>query len=92
MKKFYLQIFVVFLLSTAHSRGFGPGTITVNRNWNIPEETKVGTLVQPVRMSGSNGNVTFSLENENKEFDNPFWINPNTGYVYLNQSLEGWVS
>jgi hypothetical protein len=95
MRKFYLQIFVVFLLSTAHSRGFGPGTITVDRNWNIPEATKTGTLVKTVQMTGTNSNVTYSLENDemiNGHLDNPFWINPNNGYVYLNQTLEGWVS
>ncbi|XP_070501931.1 tyrosine kinase receptor Cad96Ca [Chironomus tepperi] len=93
MRKFYLQIFVVFLLSTAHSRGFGPGTITVDRNWNIPEATKVGTLVKTVEVKGVNRNVTYALENDDmlsKDLDNPFWINPNNGYVYLNKSLEGW--
>lgn len=86
----------MFLISTTHSRGSGPGTITVDRNWNIPESTVVGTLVKTVQVTGiANRTVTYSLENDemlNRDLENPFWINPSTGYVYLNRSLEGWVS
>lgn len=95
MKNLYLQILIIFLLSTAHSRGFGPGTITVDRNWNIPESTKVGSLVKTVQVSGINKTVTYALENDemlSRDLDNPFWIDPTNGYVYLNKSLEGWVS
>lgn len=96
MKRFFLHIFVVFVLWTTHSRGSGPGTILVDRNWNIPESTKVGTLVKTVQVTGiANRTVYYSLEKDEllfSELENPFWIDPANGYVYLNKSLEGWVS
>lgn len=78
--------------------GLEPATINVDRNWIIPESTKVGTIVKSVHVQGNSNNntITYSLESPDDPFnppvDNPFWIHPHSGYVYLNQSLEGRVS
>lgn len=91
-------LLVLLALATKESRGIEPATITVDRNWNIPESTKVGTIVKTVNVQGENNQTrTYSLELEANPFsrnqqENPFWIDPQTGYVYLNTSLEGWVS
>ena len=77
------------------SRGFGPATIEVDRNWSIPETTKIGTIVKTVHVqSDNNKTIVYSLEPDElfgSDIENPFWIDPNTGYVYLNKSLEGRV-
>ena len=90
-----LSLLLLLLFFTSNSRGFGPLTIKVDRNWIVPEATALGTLIKPVQVEGANDrSITFSLELDefatNKE--NPFWIHPTTGFVYLNKSLEGRVS
>lgn len=89
-----IKLLILLLFSTIQSLGFGPATIEVDRNWSIPESTKVGTIVKTVHVQ-SNETVTYSLELDdlfNSNQENPFWIHPTTGYVYLNKSLEGRVS
>lgn len=94
--KSHLVILVLLLFSTTHSRGIGPSTITVDRNWSIPESTKIGTIVKTVQVqSETNETINYSLELDDPfspNQENPFWIDPSTGYVYLNKSLEGRVS
>lgn len=91
-----LSILILLLFSTTHSSGIGPATITVDRNWSIPESTKVGQIVKTVHVqSETNDTIKYSLELDDPfspNQENPFWIHPNTGYVYLNSSLEGRVS
>lgn len=92
------QLFVLLLLPffSKSQRGSEPATINVDRNWLIPESTKLGTIVKTVRVTGENAESTeFTLDLEdpfNPHLENPFWIDPATGYVYLNKSLEGKVS
>lgn len=70
----------------------------VDRNWRIPETLAVGSVVQQVRADDSENNVLeFGLEplrNGNGYVDAegkmPFRIDPQTGVVYLNESLVGW--
>lgn len=91
-----ISLLVLLLFSTHKSRGFGPATIEVDRNWNIPETTQIGTIVKTVHaQSDNNRTMNYSLELDDlfsSNQENPFWINPTTGYVYLNKSLEGRVS
>lgn len=72
-----LSTFLV-LLSTTYSQQ--PATINVDRNWKIPETTKVGSLVKTAEVQGENNEtVTFSLSLEdpfNPNQENPFWIHP----------------
>lgn len=62
----------------------------------IPESTQIGTIVKTVSAKGENNEtVQYTLDLDdpfNPNIENPFWINPTTGYVYLNKSLEGKVS
>lgn len=72
----------------------------VDRNWRLPETLPVGSVVQQVRADDSENNVLeFGLEPlRNGNFGNanvgeekmPFRIDPQTGVVYLNESLVGW--
>lgn len=90
------SLLILLLISTTRSRGIEPATINVDRNWSLPESTQLGSIVKTVHVqSQNNQTVHYSLElddpfSPNKE--NPFWIHPTTGYVYLNKSLEGRVS
>lgn len=94
--KLVVLALALFLFSTTQSRGIEPKTINVERNWNIPESTKVGTIVKSVHVnSDSNQTVIYTLELDDlfsQNIENPFWIDPQSGYVYLNKSLEGRVS
>ncbi|CRL08221.1 CLUMA_CG020997, isoform A [Clunio marinus] len=91
--RLHISLLLLLLFTTTQSRGIEPATISVDRNWSIPESTKIGTIVQTVHVQGENNQtVSYSLElvdpfSPNQE--NPFWIHPHTGYVYLNKSLEG---
>lgn len=75
-----------------------PATIHVDRNWDIPDSTRIGEIVKTVRVTGNYdpNTINFTLEPESgpwsSNLENPFWINPQTGFVYLNTSLVGWVS
>lgn len=93
--KFTLLFFVTLLLQATRSRGIEPSTINVDRNWSIPETTKIGTIVKTVNVQGENNQtINYSLELDDPfspNQENPFWIDPSTGYVYLNKSLEGRV-
>lgn len=99
MKRLYVHTFVILLLSTTHlhtSNGMEPATIHVDRNWEIPDSTRVGEIVKTVRVTGNVdvNNINFALELDDPfspNVDNPFWINSQTGFVYLNKSLEGMV-
>lgn len=94
--KWSVLLLHLLLFSTTQSRGIEPATIAVDRNWSIPESTKVGTIVKTVNVQGENNQtVNYSLELDDPfspNQENPFWIHPTTGYVYLNKSLEGRVS
>jgi hypothetical protein len=90
-----LIISIILQMSMRQLLGTEPVTITVDRNWNIPESTKVGSIVKTVRASGSGDRMieyTLSVDDMiSRGVDNPFWIHPHTGFVYLNKSLEGRV-
>lgn len=90
------SLLILVLFSTTNTRGLEPATISVDRDWSIPESTKVGTIVKTVNVqSGNNETINYSLEFDdpfNPNLENPFWIHPTNGYVYLNKSLEGRVS
>lgn len=66
------------LASTTKSQQ--PATINVDRNWKIPETTKVGSLVKTVEVQGENNEtIVFSLSTDdpfNPYQENPFWIHP----------------
>lgn len=75
-----------------------PPTIYLDRNWQIPETEKVGTVITRVRGSdGEGGSLEYGLEplqfyGTNKKSERlPFRIDPATGVVYLNESLVGRV-
>lgn len=70
----------------------------LDRNWQIPETEEVGTVITRVRGSdGEGGSLEYGLEplqfyGTNKKSERlPFRIDPNTGVVYLNESLVGKV-
>lgn len=94
--KLSLGLLTLLLFSTTKSSGLEPATIAVDRNWSVPESTKVGTIVKTVNVqSENNQTINYSLELDdpfNPNLESPFWIHPTTGYVYLNKSLEGRVS
>lgn len=99
--KFHVHTFIILLLLSTtqldHSNGMEPATIHVDRNWEIPDSTRVGDIVKTVRLTGNvdASKINFTLEPDdpfNPNLDNPFWINPQSGFVYLNKSLEGRVS
>lgn len=97
MENFYSRTFFLLLLAVCSSDGMEPSTIHVDRNWDIPDSTRVGEIVKTVRVTGNYdpNSIKFTLEPDdpwNKDLENPFWINSQTGFVYLNKSLEGWVS
>lgn len=91
-----LLLLILPFFSTSQLRGFEPATINVDRNWIIPESTKVGSIVKTVSVKADNNEtILYTLEMDDlfhPNMANPFWIDPSTGYVYLNQSLEGKVS
>ena|SRR5690349_7093362 len=94
--KLRVSIVILLLFTTTRSSGIQPATISVDRNWSILESTKIGTIVKTVHVQGEdNQTVNYSLEFDDPfspNQENPFWIHPTTGYVFLNKSLEGRVS
>lgn len=78
--------------------GNAPPTLQFDRNWQIPETEKVGTVITRVRGSDNEGRpLVFGLEplqfgGADKIPERlPFRIDPDTGVVYLNESLAGRV-
>lgn len=66
--------------------------ILVDRNWRIRENTTVNTLITQVRAEDSdNDELEFGLDPLGPGQLQPFVIDSNTGYVYLNESIEGKV-
>lgn len=66
--------------------------ILVDRNWRIRENMTVGTLITQVRADDAdNDELEFGLDPLKPGQLQPFRIDPNTGYVYLNDSIEGKV-
>lgn len=67
-----------------------PPVILVDRNWRIRENTTVNTLITQVRAEDSdNDELEFGLDPLGPGQLQPFVIDSNTGYVYLNESIEG---
>jgi hypothetical protein len=96
MEIYVRTFFILLLTQLERSDGMSPATIHVDRNWDIPDSTKVGEIVKTVRVTGNYdpNTINFTLEPEAGPWgssENPFWINPQTGFVYLNMSLVGWV-
>ena len=75
------QLYILIILLTA-AQSQQPATINVDRNWKIPETTKVGTVVKTVEVQGeNNATIVFSLSLEdpfNPNQENFFWIHPHT--------------
>lgn len=70
---------LIFVVVIAQSQQ--PATINVDRNWSIPESTKLGTIVKTVssERKDSNETIIYSLSLEdpfNPHQENPFWIDP----------------
>ncbi|XP_055532788.1 tyrosine kinase receptor Cad96Ca [Wyeomyia smithii] len=67
-----------------------PPVVVVDRNWLIRENTTVGTMIkQVVAEDSDNDELEFGLDPLGNGMLQPFVIDPQTGYVYLNESLEG---
>lgn len=66
-----------------------PPVMYMERNWKIPETEKVDTVIIRAQAHDNEHDVlTFDLE-PLTDRNLPFRIDPNTGVVYLNESLEG---
>lgn len=96
MTKFLLlTVLVAITLLPSKSRGIEPATIMVDRNWSVPESTQIGTIVKTVHVQGKdNKTINYTLELDDPfspNQENPFWIDPTSGYVYLNKTLDGRV-
>jgi hypothetical protein len=65
-----------------NSKSQQPTTINVDRDWKIPETTKVGTIVKTVEVPGENNEtIQFSVSLDdpfNPNLENPFWIHPHS--------------
>ncbi|XP_055678314.1 tyrosine kinase receptor Cad96Ca [Lutzomyia longipalpis] len=77
-----------------------PPIMTVDRNWRIFDTHEVGSFVTQVHaLDDENDPLEFGLEPWNGNFGSsggheermPFRIDPQTGIVYLNESLAGWA-
>ncbi|KYB29498.1 tyrosine kinase receptor Cad96Ca isoform X2 [Tribolium castaneum] len=73
-----------------------PPTMWLDRNWQIPESEPVGSkIIQAHGRDNEGGRVIYGLEplqslgNEKPTEKLPFRIDPYTGIVYLNESLQG---
>lgn len=67
--------------------------ILVDRNWRLRENTTVNSLITQVRAEDNdNDELEFGLDPLGPGQLQPFVIDSNTGYVYLNESIEGKVS
>jgi hypothetical protein len=76
-----------------------PPTMWLERYWKILESEPVGSkIIQAHGRDNEGGRVIYGLEplqslgSETPTEKLPFWIDPNTGIVYLNESLEGRVT
>uniref|UniRef100_A0A182LY47 receptor protein-tyrosine kinase n=1 Tax=Anopheles culicifacies TaxID=139723 RepID=A0A182LY47_9DIPT len=67
-----------------------PPVIVVDRHWRIPENTTVGTLITRVKAEDNEDDkLEFGLDALGANQEQPFEIDPHTGFVYLNSSVEG---
>uniref|UniRef100_A0A182QTM5 Protein kinase domain-containing protein n=1 Tax=Anopheles farauti TaxID=69004 RepID=A0A182QTM5_9DIPT len=67
-----------------------PPVIVVDRHWRIPENTTVGTKITSVNAEDNEDDkLEFGLDALVAGQEQPFAIDPDTGYVYLNSSVEG---
>uniref|UniRef100_A0A182TBE8 Cadherin domain-containing protein n=1 Tax=Anopheles maculatus TaxID=74869 RepID=A0A182TBE8_9DIPT len=67
-----------------------PPVIVVDRHWRIPENTTVGTLITRVKAEDNEDDkLEFGLDALVAGQEQPFEIDPHTGFVYLNTSVEG---
>jgi hypothetical protein len=93
MQKNMLMHVSLFIFVVVFARSQQPATINVDRNWTIPESTKLGTIVKTVDVQGENNEtIIFSLSLEdpfNPNQENPFWIHPNTVSLHFkNRKLQ----
>uniref|UniRef100_A0A182YNU0 Uncharacterized protein n=1 Tax=Anopheles stephensi TaxID=30069 RepID=A0A182YNU0_ANOST len=66
-----------------------PPVIVVDRHWRIPENTTVGTLITRVKAEDNEDDkLEFGLDALVAGQEQPFEIDPHTGFVYLNRSVE----
>ncbi|XKL65970.1 hypothetical protein PGB90_009390 [Kerria lacca] len=76
-----------------------PPTIRTERNWIIPENTRIGDMITRVSAMEDEDNIIFGLEHvdgfniaQSDPIPFPFYINETTGIVYTNQSLTNVVN
>lgn len=72
----------IFIFLVVVTKTQNPLTINVDRNWTVPQETVIGTIVKTVHVQAENNEtVVYSLSLEdpyNPNQENPFWIHPHT--------------
>lgn len=68
-----------------------PPTLWLDRNWKIPSDSIVGSLVARARAGDNDGqNITFSISpGTYLDGSHLFRIDRNTGVIYLNKSIDG---
>lgn len=77
-----------------------PPILTLDRNWKLPETEPVGNVVIRVHAhDNEQDTLTYGLEpkhdyngDDSPQTPLPFFIDNNTGIVYLNETLKGRVS
>jgi len=69
-----------------------PTTISVERHWSIPEDEPIGTRVAHARVDEADPTLEFSIEaSEYMDGSSFFRIDPTSGAIYLNESMQGRV-
>ncbi|XP_064556880.1 tyrosine kinase receptor Cad96Ca-like isoform X2 [Drosophila montana] len=102
---FFVTIIVLFVCEVIGQDQNAPPTLYVReRNWRISEAEEVGQIIDRVRAEDADGDdLVFGIEprflspigasqHANTPSKLPFRIDPNTGVVYLNETLLGRVS
>lgn len=72
-----------------------PELLTQGNTWMIADSTPVGSIVKTISLKGvelQEHEKIYSFALQNSLMENPFWVEPSNGNVYLNRSLEGMVS
>ncbi|XP_064556878.1 tyrosine kinase receptor Cad96Ca-like isoform X1 [Drosophila montana] len=99
---FFVTIIVLFVCEVIGQDQNAPPTLYVReRNWRISEAEEVGQIIDRVRAEDADGDdLVFGIEprflspigasqHANTPSKLPFRIDPNTGVVYLNETLLG---
>ncbi|XP_058126232.1 tyrosine kinase receptor Cad96Ca [Anopheles ziemanni] len=69
-----------------------PVIILPDRHWRIRENTTIGTIITRVKAEDNEDDkLVFGMDSLVNGQYQPFVIDPDTGYVTLNSSIEGWA-